>query len=190
MSQFNPTPRSENPYAAPISAQAYNPGGQYGNAPHDSFPNQVPVIGILMIVQGVLELLLGLFMVAMAGFFPLMMAIDPGMGRGMGPGQGPGAPPVWIIGIVYVVLGLVISIPGILRIYAGYNVYRFRRRIFAIVVNCLGFVTLITCYCAPTAIALGVYSLIVLLQPSVVSAFAQNAAAQNAAAQNTKTGLK
>lgn len=166
-----------------MSAQAYNPGGHYGNVPHDSFPNQVPVIGILMIVQGVLELLLGLFMVGMAGFFPLMMAMDPGMGQG--PGQGPGAPPVWIIGIVYGVLGLAISIPGILRIYAGYNVYRFRRRIFAIVANCLGFITLITCYCAPTAIALGVYSLIVLLQPSVVYAFAQNAAAQN-----SKAGLK
>ncbi len=181
MSGFNPTPKSDNPYAAPISAQAYNPGGQYGSVPHDSFPNQVPVIGILMIVQGVLELLLGLFMFGMAGFFPVIMAMD----RGMGPGQGPGAPPVWIISIVYVVFGLAISIPGILRIYAGYNVYRFRRRILAIVANCLGFVSLITCYCAPTAIALGVYSLIVLLQPSVVYAFAQNAAAQNA-----KAGLK
>ncbi|MDP1560345.1 MAG: hypothetical protein Q8M16_03005 [Pirellulaceae bacterium] len=186
MSQFNPTPKSENPYAAPISAQAYNPGGQYGPAPyppHDSFPNQVPVIGILMIVQGVLELLLGLVMFGVAGYFPFLMAMNPGMGQG--PGQGPGPPPVWIISIVYVVFGLGMSIPGILRIYAGYNVYRFRRRIFAIVANCLGFVTLITCYCAPTAIALGVYSLIVLLQPSVVYAFAQNAAAQN-----TKSGLK
>lgn len=177
MSGFNPTPQSDNPYAAPLSAQAYNPNGPYGSGypPHDSFPQQVPVIGILMMVQGGLEMAMGLLLLVIAGFLPVAIAMDQGMA--------PGDPPVWIIGIVYGVLGLGISTLGILRMFAGYGAFRFRRRMFAIVANCLGFGTLLTCYCAPTALALGVYSLIVLLQPSVVHAFAQNVPAQSTGAR-------
>lgn len=117
-----------------------------------------------MIVQGSLELLMGLFLIGMAGLFPALAAMDPDFADGP-------EPPIWFIAGIYGTMGLGISIPGILRIFAGYNVYRFRRRMFAIVTNCVGFLTMFTCYCAPTAIALGVYSLIVLLQPSVVHAF-------------------
>lgn len=117
-----------------------------------------------MIVQGCLELLMGLFLIGMAGVFPAIMALEQGQARGP-------EPPVWLLVGVYGVMGLGISIPGILRIFAGYKVYRFRQRLFAIITNCIGFLTVFTCYCAPTSIALGVYSLIVLLQPSVVQAF-------------------
>ncbi len=179
MSEFNPNPKSENPYATPISSQAYNPGGPYAHGaypPHDSFPQQVPVIGILMIVQGCLELLMGLFLLGMAVFFPVMLAMEQGV-------DGPGDPPMWLFLAIYGVMGLAVAIPGVLRIFAGFSAYRFRRRMLAIVTNCVGFMTVFTCYCAPTAIALGVYSLIVFLQPSVVHAFAQNAASSGAKAQ-------
>jgi hypothetical protein len=173
LSGFNPTPKSDNPYAAPLSAQAYNPNGPYGSGypPHDSFPQQVPVIGILMMVQGGLELAMGLLLLVIAGFLPIAIAMDQR--------AAPGDPPVWIIGVVYGIFGLAISTIGILRMFAGYGAFRFRRRMFAIIANCLGFGTLLTCYCAPTALALGVYSLIVLLQPSVMHAFAQNVPAQS-----------
>lgn len=118
-----------------------------------------------MIVQGCMELLMGLFLIGMAGVFPALLAMEQGRANG------PEPPPVWLFVGIYGVMGLGISIPGILRIIAGFNVYRFRRRMFGIVANCVGFLTMFTCYCAPTAIALGVYSLIVLLQPSVVQAF-------------------
>jgi len=145
--------------------QAYNPGGGYQGGPtEDPFVKQVPVIGILTMVQGGLELLMGLFLLGMAGVMTFVMLAD----------QGPGQPPVeaaWIIGGVYGVLGLGVLGLGSLRLYAGYCVFKFQRRLLAIITNCLGFGTLITCYCAPTALGIGIYGLIVLLQPAVIAEF-------------------
>jgi hypothetical protein len=162
-----PSEPGSNPFATPYVTQAYNPGGGYPGGPaEDPFVKQVPVVGILTMVQGGLELLMGIFLIAMAFLMSVVMIND----------RGPGRPPdevAWIVGGVYGLLGLGVFGLGSLRLYAGYCVFKFRRRILAIVTGCLGFATLITCYCAPTALGIGIYSLIVLLQPAVIAAFDQ-----------------
>ena len=62
-----------------------------------------------------------------------------------------------------------------MHIVAGIRNYKFRGRVFGLVALGGGMITMITCYCAPTAIALGVYGLITFLNPEVNQAFAMAA---------------
>jgi len=79
----------------------------------------------------------------------------------------PGAPP-WF---VFVLLGMFPLGVGIARFIAGIQNYKWRGRTFGIVTHCLGFITLCTVYCAPTAIALAVYGFIVYLDKDVAAEF-------------------
>ena len=67
-------PFSDNPYAVPPSDPGSFPPG--GRAPSRSMVGHVPVVAILMMVQGGLELLMGLGLVAMGGIFPVLMRMD------------------------------------------------------------------------------------------------------------------
>src|SRR5205823_5880308 len=60
---------------------------------------------------------------------------------------------------------------GLLRIVAGLFNIRYRRRGLGIAALAVGLVTMMTAYCAPTAIGLAVYGLIVYLNEPVVLAF-------------------
>lgn len=73
----------------------------------------------------------------------------------------------------YVVFGLAAFAVGGVRIFAGIRNYSFRGHTLGIISFALGLVTLITCYCAPTSIALGIYGLIIYLNPDVSAAFAR-----------------
>lgn len=132
---------------------------------------QVPAVGILIILQGVLIIVAGGLL---AGFGLLMpqffrqMQNNPNMG-----GNPPPMPPnfEFIMAVVYGSLGLVLVVVGILTVIAGVRVYRLRGRIFAIVMVCVGLGTCITCYCAPTAIGIAIYAMIVLFNEPVKRAF-------------------
>lgn len=132
----------------------------------------VPVLAILMIVQGALEVLMGLGLIGMGAFFPMMMQGE--MAQQAGP---PGGPPpeamTWVLLAIYGGMGVVVLIGAVLHIFAGIRNYKFRGRVLGFVALIAGMVTtLMTCYCAPTAIALGVYGLICFLNPEVTHAFA------------------
>jgi hypothetical protein len=135
----------------------------------------VPIVAILMMVQGALEAVMGLGLVAMGGFFPVIMRMEAEQ-------QGPGAPPVpaetmsWMMLIIYGGLGLVVLVAAGLHIFAGIRNYKFRGRTLGLVALGGGMVTVMTCYCAPTAIGLGVYGLITYLNPEVAQAFAMGEA--------------
>jgi hypothetical protein len=60
---------------------------------------------------------------------------------------------------------------GVLRIVAGAFNYHYRRRALGITALACGLFTLITAYCAPTAIALAIYGLIVYVNEPVIMAF-------------------
>jgi hypothetical protein len=154
-------PFSDNPYVSP-------PSGAAGRAPGRGMVGHVPVVAILMMVQGGLELLMGAGLVAMGGVVPVMMRMDQGRGGADGP------PPEmvgWIMLAVYGGLGLLTLVAAGLHFYAALRNYRFRSRTLGIVALAGGMVTVFTCYCAPTSIALGVYGLITYLNYEASQAF-------------------
>ncbi len=160
-------PFSDNPYAAPSSSAGSFPPAS--RAPSRSMVGHVPVVAILMMVQGGLELLMGLGLVAMGGIFPVLMRMDEMQGGGEGP------PPEmvgWMMLAIYGGLGLVTLVAAGLHLFAGLRNYRFRSRTLGLVALGGGLVTMFTCYCAPTSIALAVYGLVTYLNPEVSQAFA------------------
>jgi hypothetical protein len=172
-------PFGDNPYASPSLQASKGPVGQYAPLPRSpgrGMVGHVQVVAILMIVQGALEALMGFGLVAMGGFFPAMMQME--MDRGNA-GQQPPIPAEamsWMMLVIYGGLGLLVLIAAGLHIFAGIRNYQFRGRILGLVALGGGMVTVLTCYCAPTAIGLGVYGLITYLNPEVAQAFAMGEA--------------
>ena len=68
-------------------------------------------------------------------------------------------------------MGAPVLISGILRIVAGYQNYQFKGRMLGFVSFILGMSSMLSCYCAPTAIGVLVYGLIIYLNPAVTAAF-------------------
>jgi len=167
-------PFRDNPYASPELPSGQGPGGPippYAHPPSRSMVRHVPIVAILMIVQGFLEILMGLGYVGMGIMFPVMMRME--MEQQGGP---PGGPPpeamMWILLAIYGGMGLVAMVAAMLHIFAGVRNYRFRGRVLGLVALGGGMATVLTCYCAPTAVGLGVYGLITYLNPEVIQAFA------------------
>ena len=163
-----------NPYESP-SYDSYSPPPQKptgnmppGGAVPSPLVQQVRVIAILNAVQGGLELLMGLYYIGMAFFFPAMMMMDPDINNN------PNEPPeqfFWIFIIIFGLLGGGVFVSAILRIVAAFKNWNYRGRILGIISFGAGMVTVITCYCAPTAVGMLIYGLIVYLNPSVAHAF-------------------
>jgi hypothetical protein len=168
-------PFSDNPYVSPPSP-AVGSFPPVGSSRGRGMVVHVPVVAVLMMVQGGLELLMGIGLVAMGGIIPVMMRMDEAQGGGDGP------PPEmvgWIMLGVYGGLGLLTLVAAGLHIFAGLRNYRFRRRTLGIVALAGGMVTVFTCYCAPTSIALGVYGLITYLNYEVGQAFLMGEGGKN-----------
>ena len=120
--------------------------------------DHVSIVAILLLVQGTLELFFALF-----GFAFMAMVFF-----------GPEKELAGMRGVAILLGG--VSAPallaGVLRIIAGVFNLRFRRRGLGLAALGLGLLTMITGYCAPSAIALSIYGLIVYLNESVTVAFA------------------
>jgi hypothetical protein len=160
-------PFSDSPYAVPPSDPGSFP--PVGRAPTRSMVSHVPVVAILMMVQGGLELLMGLGLVAMGGIFPVLMR----MGELRDGGEGPPPEMVgWMMLAIYGGLGVLTLVAAGLHLFAGLRNYRFRSRTLGLVALSGGLVTVFTCYCAPTSVALAVYGLVTYLNPDVSHAFA------------------
>lgn len=168
-------PFSDNPYASPELQTGQGAGGPmppYPPSPSRGMVRHVPIVAILMIVQGALETLMGLGLVGMGAIFPTIMEMDQ---QAAPPGGPPPEAMSWILLAVYGGMGLITLVAAILHIVAGVRNYKFRGRVLGLVALGGGMVTMITCYCAPTAVALGVYGLITYLNPEVNHAFAMGA---------------
>ncbi len=171
-----------NPYSSPIQPDPskYNPygppgGGQYPpGAGQDSYVKQVPIIGILMMVQAGLELIASLGLIALGFGMPTFIRMmEAQEGRPGAAGMPPGAEVMMMV--MYGGLGIALLGVAALRFFAGFRVMNYRNRILAIVANSIGFGSALTCYCGLTSLALGIYALIVLLQPVVVYEFNRRA---------------
>lgn len=162
-----------NPYQSPafdpqqFQDRPAGPAAAYGS----NWVGHIRIFSILNVVQGILETLFGL-MASVAGvFFPVMARMDEFQKAAA---QGNGPPPermMWIVGGIYVAIGLVALASGILRIVAGIQNYRLKSRVLGLVSVIVGVAPVFTCYCAPTAIGMLVYGLLIHLDPAVVAAF-------------------
>ncbi len=165
-----PAPDDANPFAAPRSRGGVPEIGldMPENGPvNGGLVRHVMPVAILMIIQGVLELLLGIVYMGLIVFVPMLM-------RDMPAGQGMPPPATFesILMITYGVMGGDGLIAGVLHVVAGIYGLRYRRRMLGIVALAAGMLGASTIYCAPTAIGLAIYGLITYCNPAVVAAFA------------------
>ncbi|MEX2118202.1 MAG: hypothetical protein WD847_01225 [Pirellulales bacterium] len=167
---------TDNPYqspAYPYRDTAYpseegQPFAPQGLATH------VPAVAILMMVQGAVEIVVSLFFFLMVGVLPVAFAAMPA--GAPGGGAQPGPPPAAFgrtLATVYAVMGLAAVLGGVLKVVGGWRNFRYRGRVLGIVALSSALASMLTCYCAPTAIALFVYGLIVHLSPETAVAFDQ-----------------
>jgi hypothetical protein len=145
----SPPPQWSNDYFRdPADASPWNKG----------LVSHVPIVAALLIVQGTLEIALGLLSAGFAAF--VFLSPHPQLAGLRGPGT----------------LMVIISVPclsiGTLRVIAGVFNWRYRRRRLGLIALAAGLAMLLTAYCAPTAIALAIYGLIVYLNEPVITAFA------------------
>ena len=136
--------------------------------------HHVRTIALLMIVQGVLQIVLGLILMAFGASMPFLME----MVKRRRPDPVAEMPPVdmsWFVTAFYVGLSFMLLVSAGMLILAGVQNYQFRNRVFGIVAMSSCVVTLLSCYCVPTATGLIIYGLVVYLDPRVVAAFASSA---------------
>ena len=62
-------------------------------------------------------------------------------------------PAIWILPLVYGGMAAVALVASVLHLVAGVRNYRFRGRTLGIVALACGMLTVLTCYCLPTAVA-------------------------------------
>ncbi|QDU98428.1 hypothetical protein [Lignipirellula cremea] len=161
-----------NPYASPQFESSGDSSLRDSPRPRErGLVGHVRVVSILQMVQGGLDLSAGLLLIGMAVFFGYFLeeiakenpAMDP---QGQLANGGMKA-----MSIAYGVAGGVIVAIGLLSVVAGAFNLRYRGRVLGFISLTTGLLTVLTCYCAPTSLALFVYGLVVYLNPSVAQAF-------------------
>lgn len=152
----------ENPYAATAPQVPYDPNALPSSS---GLVNQVMVVGILQIVFGAMELLMGGLLLFYAGFFAFIM---PNMKN---PGGAPPPEAMFWMSIGFAIGGIVVFCFSILRITSGIYSFWFKKRTLMLVSLLGGMVTLFTCYCLPFSLGVGIYGLIVMLDPAVRQAY-------------------
>lgn len=140
--------------------------------PHENrMVGHLMAVGILQIVFGCLELIMGMFLAFYAVFFSVFL---PNMKP---PGQPPMDPNVIFgLSVGFGIGGVLVIGFSILRIASGIGSFWFRGRVWMLASLIGGMVTALTCYCAPFSIGIGVYGLIVVLSPAVRKAYEMRAA--------------
>lgn len=77
-----------------------------------------------------------------------------------------------ILTITFAVMSGVVGFLSFFYFVSAYFAFNYKGRLFGIVTMTLGAVmSVFTCYCAPTAIGLSVYGMIIYLNPAVKQAF-------------------
>lgn len=134
---------------------------------------QIPIVAALLITQGVLECLMGLYLAVMGPTMAAMFLALPSSGSSSSPPPPPEAAGVLAgMGIVFGAMGVAIIASAVLKFVAAARAFKYRGRVLGIVALASGVVSAMTCYCLPTALALGIYGLIVYLNDEAVRAFA------------------
>lgn len=159
----NPLHPPHNPFAAPTQSPSF-PQGHGKRQPGRGYVRQIPILATMTIVQGALLLVMGIFC---AGYGIVIVTM---MRTGNMP-MPPDAPPMEIVSIGLIGVGILVLIIAIMHIIAGIRNLKYRGRGFTMVTWMLGLLASCTCYCAPTSVGLAIWGLIVFLNPAVVLAF-------------------
>ena len=154
----------DNPYEVPSVVDATTAGAA---APNDrSMFTHLQAVGILQVVAGGMELVVATLYVFIMGTF--LLARDDANALLDG---GPRA-----FFLIYASIWACVAVSGCLRIASGISSFYYRRRTLMLVSLVLGFVSVMTCYCAATAVPIGVYGLVVMLSSTAKRAFAMRRA--------------
>jgi hypothetical protein len=156
----------ENPYEPPQNSHV--PVGATGRS--SKMVGQVPIVAVLLMVQGGLEVVMGFYYMVMAAFIPFIMQQQQ-KEHPLPQGQNPPPGLSWIMLALFGALGLIVFIAAGLKLYAGWQNFHYRHRVLGIVALASAFASLFTCYCMPTALLLAIYGLIVYLNQDVAQAF-------------------
>lgn len=174
-----------NPYEPGIS-ESHGPSSA-NSGPFPANPGmirQVPVVAILSIIQGSLEVLVGLFFVAMG---PIVGTVMQNAELQNPNAQPPPEEMMWFVYGLYGAMGLMGLLAGAIKIAAGVQNLKYKNRVLGFVAMGSCIASLFTCYCIPTAIALAIYGLIVLCDGGVARAF--QLASQGYTPQQIKQGI-
>jgi hypothetical protein len=125
----------------------------------------INTVAILMIVHGSIESVLGVLLALMGPMMFGLMKMSP---SGT---SGPKEQEVVLMTAIYGALGVLVLAAGILKIVAAIKNLKYRSRTLGIVALSSAIVSMFTCYCLPTALALAIYGLIVYLNEQSARAF-------------------
>jgi hypothetical protein len=154
-----------NPYATTsesIPSAGVSSGANAVHTGDAGMVGHVQALGVLQIVLGAMELLMGTILIFYAVVFFELPAVKQ---------QPPPPAAMWAFTLVMGVSGGVVVLFSFLRIASGVLSFRFAGRKMMLVSLIGGMVTAMTCYCAPFSISLGIYGLVVMLNPAVIHAF-------------------
>lgn len=141
-------------------------------------------LAICMIIQGCLEILVGLAYIGGCIASAIIFQAAPG-GRNALPQQNMQLITT-ISMIVYGGLGSLVGIAGGLRVFAGIRSLDYRSHQLALVSHFAGLISIFSCYCVPTAIGLSVWGCIVHFKPEIKYAYQLREAGYKA--QDIETG--
>ncbi len=166
---------SENPYSAPATFDPHHQGPMLGGG-SGAYVRQVKPLCICMIIQGSLEILVGIGYIVMAFAMPAMIFNQQAMA---GPAGGPPGPiqaeqlemVKMVLWITYGGGGGIAITAGILRVVAGIRGLFYRNHTLGIVSHFFGMLNLMTCYCIPTSFGLCIWGCIVYFNFDVKQAF-------------------
>jgi hypothetical protein len=138
---------------------------------------QVPIVGILMIVHGGLVSLMGLLYAILGPTMFALVQMDKSA-------RADDRTMMAVMSVGYIGCGLLVLAVGVLHILSGIQCLRFRNRILILTTLFCNIPVLFTCYCALTGIGMTVYGLIVMFNKDVAAAF--DMAAQGASPAQIK----
>jgi len=78
-----------------------------------------------------------------------------------------------VVSGIYVVMGLLVLVSGMLNFVAGIRCLSYRGRANPLVALFSNLVPMLTCYCIPTSLGLMIYGLVVMFQSDVAYAFSE-----------------
>ncbi len=163
---------SENPFESPRPVEQLPV--ENANYVHDGtgrgYVRQIGVVAWLMMIQGVLMLMFATFSLVFTLFMANLETLMPVQQREQFERDFPPEMQSMLTG-VYGVWGVLSVVLAVLYIAAGFRNLRYQSRTFGIVTLFVGLVSIVTCYCAPTGIALAVYGLIIYFHPAAAEAF-------------------
>ncbi len=155
--------QAANPYSSTVTQVAHGP---QRSPVYSGLVNHVVIVGILQIVFGIMELVMGGLLVFYAFLFSVIL---PGMNNGAAPPPPPEM--IFWLSIGFGLGGSIVLLFSILRIITGIMCFWFKNRTLMLFSLIGGLVTALTCYCSPFSIGIGVYGMVVMFDAAVRQAY-------------------